>query len=100
MLMIRRNPQPVAPPSVETVPTPARIGLEKMTTLVTQRGEVEVVSAALPGARKHVVAALGDVRVVGENMEETVELKRPRDFCLLEWTGYAWRPLYGPGRSR
>ena len=100
MLRMYRNPQPVTPPSVETVPTPARIGLEKRTTLVAQRGEVEVVSAGLPGERKHVVAALGDVRVVGENMEETVELKRPRDFCLLEWTGYAWRPLYGPGRSK
>lgn len=100
MIRAHQNPQPLQRPSVDTIGTPGRISLARRTTYVQQPGEVEIVDASVPGARKHVVATLGDVRIVGENVEKQVALKDPGDFCLLEWTGYDWTVLYQARKKR
>ena len=90
----RHNPQPTPNASVEKIITPGRIGLTKHITFVMEPGEVTIVNANLPGVRKYVISRLGDVRIVGENVTDTVRLKKPGDAVLLEFTGKEWKPLY------
>ncbi|MEX2125596.1 MAG: hypothetical protein WD795_17035 [Woeseia sp.] len=94
------NPQPTPRPSVDSITPPGRVSLSRQTTFVTGRGDVKIADAKIPGTRKHVVATLGDVRVVGGNVQEPVSLTEPDDFCLLEWTGYDWTVIYGPRKQR
>lgn len=89
-----QNRQPSQVPSVDSITTPGRIGLKKYTTKIKAKGEVSIMSAVLPGARKHVVALLGAVTITGDNLSKDVCLKKPNDWALLEFDGYQWQTLY------
>lgn len=92
--LLPQKPKPVTGPTVDKIAPPGRIGLLKPTTFVMSEGDIEIMSAHMPGVRKHVVALKGGTRIVGDNMEKAVSLKEPGDAVLLEFTGKEWKPLY------